>query len=514
MKQPNYTLIDLSLAQFDFLNQKLKHYSFFFIGEQALEVTNLKNGDSEGLSQFFKENKIVSIGFIKKQQLPTVEKELEIIQQKIDFNKTHFAVLLQYENPHIYRTIFNLSAEESYLISPNEFVRFYEKNTSTGLCYHFMLKALDATNQLEQIIVHQLRHPNPLFYGTDQQLKNTEVIMPHQGDTDDLVAALWYLQKQEVVPTKVSVCFDENVTESHFKIVDEHSGVRFFTNLPPSVGPYPSRDVLARATEEEVIVFHDSDDLSTTNRISLLSKVLNDDRLDAVGSHELRVNKIKERIEAIRFPLDVINANSGQAHHPIFFPATAIKKTAYLKVGGLSTVRRHSSDSQFYKRAYFFLNLKNVDEFLYIRVKRENSLTTAKTTTLDSPVRKRLKSQWGMDFFKVQNRNISLNESTLIDEHTVAPIDLIPLKKEYREAILKRQELTSYLQSESPFKDLAQPSFPDEKDILEDRLMDYKLIKDPGVYVLKQSFSWRIGWAITRVIVLLFGWIPYVKKRI
>lgn len=514
MVKINYKIIDFQTTLFDLKNQTLKGYSFFLIGKSALGITGYKIRDLGGLTQFFKENEIVSIGFIKNKNLSNFEKELEIIQQKIELEKTHFAVLLQYEDPNIHQNQATLPSEESFLISPNEFVRFYEKEISTGLCYHFMLKALEVENGLEQIIAHQIGHPNPMIFKKEEFPKSTEVVMPHQGKTDYLETALWYLKKQKIAPKKVSVCFDEEVSERHFEIADEHSEVRFFANYPPRVGPYPSRDVLARATEEEVIVFHDSDDISTTDRVLALTQVLQEENLDAVGSHELRINKLKKQIEAVRYPPNVVEKMSKEDRFSIFFPTTAIKKTAYLRAGGLSTVRKHSSDSQFYRRAYFFMNLKNVDEFLYIRVKRENSLTTAKQTSLGSPIRERLRKQWANDFVKIQNQNIGLNESTLVDEPNVTNVDLIPIKKEYRESILKWQELTRFLQNKNPFKAIPKLDFPDEKDIIENRLLDYKLVKDPSTRILKKSLSWRIGWAITRVIILLFGWIPYVKKRL
>ncbi|MFK7983621.1 MAG: glycosyltransferase family A protein [Saprospiraceae bacterium] len=503
---------NLLAVQFDFPNQKLRDYSFFFVGTPPLEIGNL---NLENLDHFFKENKISSVGFIKKQNFPKVKKELKIIQQKIDFNRSHFVVLLEYENPDLSRFQNSFPSEESFLISSNEFVRFYKREISTGLCYDFMLKALNIENSLEQIIVHQIGHPNPLIFEQRKSSRSTEVIMPHRGDSKDLLTALWYLEKQNVLARKVSVCFDEFVSAHHFKIADNNQQVRFFVNYPVGVGPYPSRDVLARATEEDVIVFHDSDDISTSNRISTLTHVLKNEKYDAVGSHELRINKIEKKLEAVRFPLEVMEKMVEQKkNYCMFFPSTGIKKSAYLKSGGLSTLRKHSSDSQFYRRAYFFLNLKNIDEFLYIRVKRENSLTTANKTYLGSPVRERLRNQWENDFIKIYNQNISLNESTLVDEPGVVSVDLIPLKKELQGAILKRQELTLFLQKENPFNQIAKPDFPKEEDIMKGRLLDYKVAKDPSVYILKQSFPWRIGWAITRILNLLFEWIPFVKKRV
>lgn len=514
MNKTNYTIINFSASQFEFSNKKLSGYSFFFVGRNPLKITGFDNQNSEDWIQFFKESNIVSIGFAKKQNLPILEKELELIQQKIDFKKSHFTVLLPYENPNIHRSQYNLPSEESFLISPNDFVQFYEKDIPTGLCYHFMTMVLEGKNQIEQIFTHQIGHPNPVLVHQSENRESAEVIMPHKGNLEELETALWYLKKQQTAPQKISVCFDEFVSGDHFKLADKHSKARFFVNFPSGVGPYPSRDILARGTEENVIVFHDSDDISTSNRIAVLTNILKNNIADAVGSHELRVNKIDKKIEAVRFPLDVIDLEDKRNRHSILFPTTAMKKSAYLKAGGLSTIRRHSSDSQFYWRAHFFLNIRNVDEFLYIRVKRANSLTTSSATALGTNVRERLNRQWRMDFDRIQNRNISLLESTLIDEYNVAEIDLVPLKKEYRDTIINWQKLKQSLRENNPFYLSKKPTFPEESDILKNRLLEFRLVKDPGVSELKKSFSWRIGWSITRMIIALFGWIPFVKKHL
>ncbi len=507
-----------------FLKPELGNYTYIFIGrdlsmkkiEEELK-NNESNGGIGGLNKVFRENRIVSIGLLKAKNVTAFEREIPLLEKKIDFEKSHFAVLLDYELPARYISAENRPSEESFLISPEKFIQFYNADIDTGLCYHLMLESIDHRNEVEQLLVHQIGHPNPTIGELKNRPESAEVIIPHRGkkeDLDDLKSALWYLEKQSTSANKISVCFDEWVTEHHFKLVDENAGVGFFANFPSGVGPYASRDKLARATVEDVIVFHDSDDVSTADRIAIQTNVLKNENLDAIGSHELRVNKIDKKIEAVRFPIDVIGLEKKEEWHSIFFPTTAIKKSAYLKTGGLSTVRRHSSDSQFYWRAHFFLNIQNVDEFLYIRVKREDSLTTASSTALGSIVRERLRRQWRMDFLKIRNRNISLRESTLLDEYNVADINLISLEEQHRELILSWQEVNEKMIKNSFTNDFKTPDFPDEKDILEERILDYKLVKEPGVAELKKSFSWRIGWAITRVIKKLFGWLPYVKNRL
>ncbi len=522
MNKTNYIISTFPVGDFDFSNQKSDDYLLVLISQNQLDQqateTVLKNFNSERnfnkLNSFFNENEVDTIGLIKKNNASDFEKEIRLIKQKIDIEKSHFVILLDYRDPNQHVPEREVVSEECFLISPNKFIQYFENGITTGLSYHFILQALSKEDQLEQILVHQIKHPNPSIARDTDQVESAEVIIPHRGEFSDLETALRFLKQQQKAPKKISVCFDEFVTENHFKLAKEHKDTRFFVNFPSGVGPYPSRDILSRSTDEPIIIFHDSDDISTIDRVAILTDYLKNKNVDGVGSHELRVNKINRRIEAIRYPPEVTQKLKKDAKHIIFFPTTAIKKAAYLKAGGLSTVRKHSSDTQFYWRAHFFINLKNVDEFLYIRVKHENSLTTAAGTVLGSLTRERIRKQWTLDFNKIRLRNIKLLESSLLDEPSVSQFDLIPLKEDFRSDILNFQKLTLSLRERSDFAGLKKPTFPHKNDIQEDRILEYNKIDNYEIYKVKNSISWRIGWAITRVIMVLFGWIPFVKKRI
>ena len=94
---------------------------------------------------FFEENKVVSIGLIKKQKHLKLKKELDLIQQKIDSEQSHFVVLVEYKDPNIYQDQRTLPAEESFMISPNEFLRFYEEYilTRNRTSCSFILKSME-----------------------------------------------------------------------------------------------------------------------------------------------------------------------------------------------------------------------------------------------------------------------------------------------------------------------------------------------------------------------------------
>ena len=366
---------------------------------------------------------------------------------------------------------------------------------------------------MSQILVHQMGHPNPIILKSAPSQTSAEVIMPHKGYLDDLKSAHWHLKNQITKPLKTSICYDQFVNKEHFEFADEQPNTRFFINFPSGVGPYLSRDILSRNSEEEVLIFHDSDDISTKDRVAILTEALKEEHFDVVGSHELRIDKFKKKVQAIRFPINALKFQNNPDRRVIFFPTSAIKQKAFVKIGGLSTLRKFSSDTQMYLRAHFFLNMKNVDEFLYIRVRHENSLTTAPGTDLVTTARTRLWHQWQMDYSRVKFQNTRLLNSTLIDDYNPIEVNLISLEKENRDTILAWQKLKQSIDDKKSFA-FQKPAFPDEKQILKERLADYKKVEDPGVLVLKNSFSWKIGWKITRLIIVLFGWIPFVKKRI
>jgi len=428
-------------------------------------------------------------------------------------DRSHFAVLIKHSYSENRRDPRHLPSENFFLISTKEFVLFFnQQRSTTKLCYNLMLSVLNKEAEIEQVIVHQIGHPNVSFFKKNTPAVSAEIIIPHRGNLEDLETALQYVTKQRAKPSKVSVCFDELVADQHFYISDKYQHTDFYLNYPTGIGPYPSRDALARSTQEDIIIFHDSDDISTFDRVGKLTTHLIENNLDAVGSHELRVDTIQEKIVAKRYPLKVIEAAREGRGPGIFFPTSAIKKSSYLKNGGLSTVRRHSSDTQFYKRAYFFLNIENVDEFLYIRVKHENSLTTAKSTALGTPVRERIRKQWLKDFVEVQHQSISLFESTLIDEHVSGAVNIVSLDSNRRSEILKWQQLCHELRSERLSVKIKGAGFPDEKDLLEERILKEEDFSNYSTYLLKQSTSWRIAWAITMFIRATVRWVPFIRR--
>jgi hypothetical protein len=139
---------------------------------------------------------------------------------------------------------------------------------------------------------------------------------------------------------------------------------------------------------------------------------------DVVGCHELRFDELEKKVEAIRFPLDVNEALNCRTGHAQFFPTTLVRSGFFRESGGLSTNRRFGSDYQFLLRAHWLGRVVNADEFLYIRRRRANSLTTSRGTSLRSPARRILNWRWKSHFIKIKLGQLMLKGSWLRVAHT------------------------------------------------------------------------------------------------
>jgi hypothetical protein len=169
-----------------------------------------------------------------------------------------------------------------------------------------------------------------------------DIVMPHRGDSEHLRAALFSIANAKNSSVKLSLGFDGDRPEIAKQLSIEVN-CRQFTFSPAPVGPYVIRDTLIRSSSSGWIAFHDSDDISCSNRFAILSTCCGES--DFVGSHEVQVRYDSQSVAAIRFPLDVkrsVELNPEQAH-VLLFPTSIIRREAYMCSGGFSTDLRFAS---------------------------------------------------------------------------------------------------------------------------------------------------------------------------
>lgn len=215
----------------------------------------------------------------------------------------------------------------------------------------------------------------------------------------------------------VSVCFDEEVTDDHRELAERFPWAEFYRSKPHSNGPYVSRERFIRTGAAPIVMFQDSDDAPTLSRRAALVPELFESGADLIGSHELHVNEMWGKVMALRYPLDVSSALAKGEGHTLLLPTSAGRRKALVTAGGFSTNRMFNSDLEFMYRAFFFLRLRNVDEFLYIRRSRAGSLTQSPETGILSPARQAHSAALRRDFARIKRRDLALEESDLRTQH-------------------------------------------------------------------------------------------------
>lgn len=262
-------------------------------------------------------------------------------------------------------------------------------------------------------IIHQHRTSLP----SPEMNNRVETIIPHRGDEQQLVASALSMLNQHC-NNHISLCLDQQHIPEQLAHWRHHPRIKCFQVQPPHAGPYIIRQHFAMHTHATFIAFQDSDDYSLPCRLSRQLTTAAATGADIVGSHELRVDDINQCLRAVRFPLDANHALNNGGNYPALFPSTIIRSAAFKRVGGLSTCRRFGSDAQFLFNAGLQLRIRNCDEFLYIRRKRPNSLTTAVDTGIYSPQRVALFQQWRAAYNAIRAGQQALAASALVPEHS------------------------------------------------------------------------------------------------
>jgi hypothetical protein len=292
------------------------------------------------------------------------------------------------------------------------------------LCYALLEAILNGILTVDRILVRQLPYsPAPL----PSVAEAASVIMAHRGRYRHLDTSLYYLTRAARVDLRVRVGLDCEPPEAYEDLAHRYPLVEFYNLRPAPLGPYVIRQELASRSTEPLMAFHDSDDVSCYDRFSTLCGEMRRTGCDLIGSHELRVDEIRRCVLAVRFPLDASAALRFGYDHALLHPTSMVKRESFFAAGGFSTNHPISGDMQFLLRAYFSLNIRNADGFLYIRRRHPAALTVAPETNMQAPLRVRLNRAWRSSFWAVKSGEVRLEDSELrpitgADEYRLHPL--------------------------------------------------------------------------------------------
>ena len=154
-----------SADEFPSLKGVPKNHSLILTGKNLASdaelesiLKKIKFGKKAFLKNALREKGVQSVGILQKECLNKWDDSFKIIQEKIDFDQSHFVLLVPYEvwrGPRKYQTV------ESFLASLDFFVDCFEPKIKTGLCFHLSGRAINKDSKVEQILVNQPGHPNP-----------------------------------------------------------------------------------------------------------------------------------------------------------------------------------------------------------------------------------------------------------------------------------------------------------------------------------------------------------------
>lgn len=239
-----------------------------------------------------------------------------------------------------------------------------------------------------------------------------DVIIPHRGDNSWLKHLLHFLEKINNIKTYIGI--DQKLDYTLLKLKHRYNNMAFYNFSPAPVGPYVIRNHLINESKNELLFFQDSDDIPCADRFGRIAGFMSKTGCQLCGSHELRLDYFDRSVRAYRFPEDVLAALKNGPWHPLLHPSSAITRTAFELCGRLSEERTFGNDTKFLLHSFFLLHdAKNVDEFLYIRRRHPDSLTTSPDTMIGSPLRSMLLRAWNNDFEQVKYGKLKLENSSL-----------------------------------------------------------------------------------------------------
>jgi hypothetical protein len=302
------------------------------------------------------------------------------------------------------------------------------------LCFNLLSAILNGGVDVQRLFVKQL----PLQSARELPPADHTgaLIMAHRGASKYLEVALTFLQRAASFSMlSVRVGLDTQETDEYQAMLRSFQNIEFYKVSPAPAGPYVIRQQLVELSSEGFLVFQDSDDISCYDRFIVQQAEMRKTKADLIGCHQLRVDEIERRVEAFRFPLDVSAALSAtnsasltyQAKEPLLHATAMVVRQGFVNAGGFSTDQKIANDTQFMLRAYFTLQMRNVDSFLYIQRRHSRALTVAKATALDTPLRRSLGSRWAVDFEAVKDGRALLDMTSLAprpgaEQHSLTPL--------------------------------------------------------------------------------------------
>lgn len=257
----------------------------------------------------------------------------------------------------------------------------------------------------------------------------TEAILSHRGPERFVRLAVESLRRQ-TDPVDISLVLDQKYPCP--RLLDDAAdiaSVRIWQVEPHPVGPYVGFQIVGWQSNAKFLLRQDTDDLALQDRVLHLKAASAAMDAGMVGSHDINVDQLEETVRPVRYPLDVRDAlEKHQTIEHQIMPRNAIcTRDAFELVGGYSTTRLFGHGVEFWLRAALKSRVFNVDEFLYVRRRHSNSLTTNRLVGIGTPARTGIQSARATALQAIRS-GAQIEETMLAVEHRESPVQLLDLR--------------------------------------------------------------------------------------
>jgi len=365
------------------------------------------------------------VGIVDDATFALLQKQLKLVLPLIEKWSFGLALLIPWQDPPSSGIRFD-GQLYSFVCSPALLMSILasgEPLSADTAAYAILAALLSGNAKVDRLVIRQLGQPQ---MGERILIQNdTAVIMAHRGQASHLECALSSIRRMHLHGSvKTFVGLDDDA-KGYRSLCSRYPEVRFYYVPAPPCGHFYIKQHLIELCKQKFIAFHDSDDVSCDDRIIVTLGELARTNSDIVGCHELRLDEINQKLEVYRFPLDVVKALEIQQQGAQLHASTVVNRSRFLEIGGLSTDLRIANDTQFRLRAFFSLRMRNVDAFLYIRRRHQQSLTMAPETALGCPLRAKLRISWEAAFAAIRQGNVAIEDSSLRPARNALRVPLI-----------------------------------------------------------------------------------------
>lgn len=201
----------------------------------------------------------------------------------------------------------------------------------------------------------------------------TVIMAVYGGDTPEYaMEAFESLQRQTLMPSEILIVVDGPISGELEEIIHKISAFQGVSvlHLADNRGAGAARDVAIRQAKYEIIAIMDADDICDVHRFERQIPIIAQEQADLVGAWIEEFDKHPGDLHSVRkVPADPGAIYTyGKWRQPVNHVTAVFRRSAYLAVGGYSSLRRIEDYDFLVRMLVRGLVLRNVPEILvYVR---------------------------------------------------------------------------------------------------------------------------------------------------